>query len=460
MSDLTVAQQLARMAADIRLETLSSSAVHAIERYVLDYLGCALAGSTVDSGQTATRGLMHLEGEQSQCTVIGQAQKRSLLLAALLNGAYGHAIELDDDHREAILHPGVVVVPAALAVAEALGKPGREFLEAVLAGYEVMVRVGRGLMGQAMYSGWHLTGVCGVYGAAVAAGRLMGLDADGLTTALGIAGSTSSGLFEYKADGSWTKRFHPGKAAMSGITAALLAREGYTGPATIFEGENGFYGAYSHQGKYSLEAVLAGLGEKFVSLETSIKTAACCRFCQPVVDCSLDLATRYNLQPTEIKDILVRADKFAITLLTNPRERVVRPQTVVDAQFSIPYAVAVSLVRRKALLDEFSPEAIKDPAILEVASKVRWAEEPAFEARYPECYPSAVTVWTRDGRELTSSTEYPKGDPENPVTDAELLEKFRDLAGRAVARPDRIEEIIATVFSLEQVAVRELTQLL
>lgn len=460
MCKMTVSQELARMSVQIKLQDLDPESLHLLKRFVLDYLGNALAGSMVDSSQTLTRAVLQYHFEKSECTVIGKTQKLSVCSAAMLNGGYGHAIELDDDHREAILHPGVAVIPAALAVAEMQHKSGEEFLEAVLAGYEVMVRVGAGLLGKAMYSGWHLTGVCGVFGAAVAAGRLLDLQEERLADALGIAGSTSSGLFEYKTNGSWTKRFHPGKAAMSGIIAALLAKEGYTGPATIFEGDNGFYKAYSHQGAYSLETTLQDLGKKYISLETSIKTAACCRFCQPVVDCAMDLAVRCNIDPAEITDILVKADKFAIDLLTKPADRVFTPQTIVDAQFSIPYAVAVSIVRKKALLEEFNEKAIRDPAILAVASKVRWEEDPSYEEKYPKCYPSSVTVWTNGGKLYQSSIEYPKGDPENPVTDEELIVKFRALAEYALSRSDQIEEIVKTVFSLEELNIKQLAELL
>jgi 2-methylcitrate dehydratase PrpD len=461
MAQKTVAEQLASMVHSISLEKLSPETIHLIKRFILDYFGCALAGSTIDSAQTMVRALMQDSGDLNECKVIGQTKKRTIMFSALLNGSFAHATELDDDHREAILHPGVVVVPTALAVSEKEGKTGAEFLEAVLAGYEVMVRVGAGLVGEAMYVGWHLTGVCGVFGAAAAAGKLLNLDPDGLTAALGIAGSMSSGLFEYKSDGSWTKRFHPGKAARSGIIAAYLAKEGFTAPSTIFEGENGFYGAYSRESKYDLNKVVANLGTKFISMDTSIKTAACCRFCQPVVDCSLDLVMKYNLKPAEVKRIMVKADKFAITLLTNPRDRVLRPQTVVDAQFSIPYAVAVSIARRKALLNEFSSTAIKDPEILELASKVEWAVEPAYEEKYPLYYPSSVTVWTTDGRELTSYIEYPKGDPENPVTDEELRDKFYELASYAIASRERIDNIYNTIFSLQNYKnVNKLAELL
>lgn len=457
----TISQILASMAYDVSLEKFDSTNIHIIKRFILDHLGCAYAGVLVDSSQTITRSMMRFAGENAPCTVIGQSHKNSPTFTALINGTLAHAVEMDDDHREGTLHPGVAVIPAALAVAEWYGKSGKEFIEAVIAGYEVMIRIGAGFLGQTYYSGWHPTATCGVYGSAVAVGKLIGLDAEGLAVAMGIAGSTSSGLLEWQADGSWTKRFQAGNAAMNGIVAALLAKQKYTSPLTILEGDNGFYKAYSHQGIYDLNVIIKDLDQKFMAFDTSIKPYACCRFSQPIIDCTLDLVFKYDLKPSDIKDVLVKADKWAITILTEPQERKVKPLTVVDAQFSIPYAVAISIARRKALLDEFSTEAIVDPVILDVAQKVRWEEDPSCEDKYPKSYPSSVTIWTEDGRQLDSYIQYPKGDPENPVTDQELLDKFRQISSRYISRSDWIERIIKATLNLETcVNVQEFTELL
>lgn len=461
MSNNTLAQKLAHMVYDIDFVKLDHTTVHMMKRYILDYIGTALAGVPEDASQTAVRGVIKLPGEICNCTVLGQTGKFPCATAALLNGIFGHAIEMDDDHRVAIMHAAAVVIPAAMAVAENEGSSGKEFIEAVLSGYEVAIRIGSGLLGKAMFSGWHPTGTCGVFGAAIAAGKLLKLNEEQLTTLIGIAGSTSSGLFEFKADGSWTKKFHGGKVGYSGIIAAYLAKEGYTGPATILEGDNGFFKAYSHQGRYNLDIVEEDLGTKYVALETSIKPYACGRFSQPIIDCSLELAVKYDLKPEDVKDVLVRTLEWTTKVAGTPKERVYKPQTVVDAQFSIPYAVAVSIVHRKARLKEFTSETIKDPVLLNVASKVRWEVDPKFEAKYPLYYPSAVTLWTNDNRKIESSVEFPKGDPENPMTDAELEEKFKDITARTVCHQGRIEQIIDIIWDLDQVKhIDELTRLL
>jgi 2-methylcitrate dehydratase PrpD len=431
------------------------------KRFILDYLGTALAGVPEESSETAVKSLMELPGEKQDCTVIGQTQKKSCLTAALINGILGHTVEMDDDHREAIMHPGAVVIPAALAVAESESKSGKHLIEAVLAGYEIAIRVGAGLLGKAMFTGWHPTGTCGVFGAAIAAAKLMDLDEEGLTNTLNIAGSLSSGLFEFKADGSWTKRFHAGKAAISGIIAAELAKEGFACPTKLLESETGFFQAYSNRGIYKLELVDNKLGEKYMAFDTSVKPYACGRFSQPVIDCALDLTNRYDLKPQDIKDVLVKTDSWTAKAYGTPKEKVYHPKTTVDAQFSIPYAAAVAIVRRKARLNEFSPEAIKDPVILEVASKVRYEVDPEIEAKYPLYYPCAMTIWTNDGRKLDTYIDFPKGDPENPVTDEELVEKFEDIASRAIFQPQRINQLINTIWEIDKLPdIHELTRLL
>jgi 2-methylcitrate dehydratase PrpD len=382
-------------------------------------------------------------------------------MASLINGTLAHTVEMDDHHRESTLQPGAAIIPAALAIAEMNHNSGKELLEAILAGYEVMIRIGEGFQGTGQNSGWHLTGICGVFGAAVACGKLLGLDSDGLSLAMGIAGSTASGLQEWKENGSWTKRLQAGNAASNGVIAAFLARKGYTGPLTVLEGEYGFYKAYSNKSKVDLQVVVDKLGEKYKTFETSFKPYACSRLLHPVIDCILSLVEKHNLKPQDIEDVLVKTNNYAISLLTTPLERKLRPSTMVDAQFSLPYTVAAVLTRHNAGINEFTGEVIKNPSILELAAKVRWEVEPEFEKVYPHYYPASVTIRNTAGQELTSSVKYPKGDPENPLTDDELADKFRSLASRAIARKDWIENIYNAVMEVEKFTnINQLTQIL
>jgi 2-methylcitrate dehydratase PrpD len=258
----------------------------AMRIYALDTLAVTLAGTVAPSSAPVTRAILAAAGK-AEATVMGVGKVTSAWDAALANGAFAHALELDDDHRVAVLHPGAVVVPAALASAEAEGCSGQTFLRALYVGYEVTCRLGEVFRGSQFHHGVHPTALCGVFGAAAAAAVTMDLDRGAFVRTLGIAGTQASGLTEWRADGSWIKRLHPGRAAQSGVLAARLAREGFTGPATIFEGEGGFFNAFSFGEKIDPQCMTRGLGHDHHALGTAIKPFPCCRFEHGAIDLAL-----------------------------------------------------------------------------------------------------------------------------------------------------------------------------
>jgi 2-methylcitrate dehydratase PrpD len=458
-SDLPLAERVSRVAADLQFADLPDDVVKSSKRFVLDILGCILGAKNRSSSRIMASVVTSLGGEP-QSTIIGYPHKTSAPLAALVNGTAGHAFDMDDDHREGTLHCSVVVLPAVLAVAEQLLVTGPELITAYALGSELMIRLGESFLGQSYYQGFHPTGTTGVFGATLGAGKVFGMTAQQLTWAQGIAGSQAAGLLEYAADGSWTKRIQAGHPAMTGILSALLAREGYTGPATIYEGKMGFVRAYSHKDQYDVSKIADGFGDRWELLINSIKPHACCRFACPIADCALEIARQNDLKPADIKEVLFRVNKWMIEVLCDPPDRKYTPVTEVDAQFSLPYVAAVSLVKKRCSVPEFTDEAIQEPEVIEVAHKVRWQLEPEFEKLYPKVYPAAMELITNDGRQFTSQVDYPKGDPENPVTDGELIDKFEFLASDTISIP-RIRRIVDTVMNLETVKdINELTGLL
>jgi 2-methylcitrate dehydratase PrpD len=234
--------------------------------------------------------------------IIGTKERAPYVYSALANGTSSHAIEMDDVNNEASLHPGVVVFPAALATSEMVEATGKKFIEAVVLGYEVMIRLGKALGPENSYKrGFHPTGTCGPFGSSVAASKILGLGEKGLLSALGIAGSQAAGSMEYLAQGAWTKRFHAGWAAYSGMIAAQLARKGFRGPTSIIEGRDGFLHAYSNGADAS--KVLEGIGSGFEILRTSVKPHACCRYMQPPIDGVLKIVRENDLQPDQIQRV-------------------------------------------------------------------------------------------------------------------------------------------------------------
>lgn len=342
-----IAGRIAEISKQTDYAKLPEPVVHASKRFILDLLGCILGARDVASSRIMAETIMDLGGKEVS-SVIGYRKKTSPPMAAMINGTAGHAFDMDDDHREGTLHSSVVVFPAVFSLAEVKRCSGKELITAFALGSEHMIRLGESFLGKSYYQGFHPTGTTGVFGAALGAGKILGLDETKLSWALGIAGSQAAGLLEWKEDGSWTKRMQAGHPAMCGALSSLLAERGYTGPETIFEGQDGFVRAYSYKDVFDLDKITDGFGQHWELLTNSIKPHACCRFSCPVADVALDVARNNTFSPDEIKDIEVRCNDWMIRVLCHPTERKVKPKTVVDAQFSIPYAAAVSLMHKRA----------------------------------------------------------------------------------------------------------------
>ncbi len=405
----------------------------------LDYVGVVLGSLEIAETSRIVTDLFAGFGGEAQSRIIGRSGRVPAPSAAFANAAVHHAIELDDTHSGASLHPGTCVIPAAVAVAELRGASGRALLRAMVLGYEVAVRLGRALDPQAHYRrGFHPTSTCGAFGAAVAAGSVVGLKEEQLAHALGIAGSFAAGNIEFLNDGSLTKRIQPGVAAWGGTLAALLAERGYTGPRGILEGSYGFLRGYSDAGDAT--RLSDRLGEGFALMETGIKPHACCRYCQSPIDGALALRAEHRLAPEAIEKVTVGLVRQGMKNVAEDPDRRRAPASVVDAQFSLYYCVAAALVLGHVFVEAFQPERLMDPAIREMARKVEAVHDPSLEAVYPREWPAWITIRLRDGREQTARVSTSKGDPENPLTRDELRAKFRALAGRRCA-PGDVEQI-------------------
>jgi 2-methylcitrate dehydratase PrpD len=327
---------------------------------------------------------------------------------------------------ESSLHPGVAVIPAALAVAEERQRAPTAFLEAVVAGYEVTMRVGNALNPASAYRrGFHPTGVAGAFGAAMAAGRLLSLDSPHLTRALGIAGTLAAGSLEYLADGSFTKRLNAGWAAHAGVVAAELARAGFTGPPTALDGRLGVLRAYTDDPQP--RRLLADLGDPLQIMRVSIKPYACCRYNHGLIDCVLQLKRDHAFAPADVAAIRLGVLSGGALLVAEPMEQKRSPQNVVDAQFSAPFAAAVSLVRGAAGRAEHSTSNLADPLIRSLMARTDCYRDPALDAPYPYQWPAAAEIILKDGRRFATRIEYATGEPENPVPREGLVAKFVSL---------------------------------
>jgi 2-methylcitrate dehydratase PrpD len=313
-----------------------------------------------------------------------------------------------------------------------------------------MIKLGVALDPAAHYArGFHPTGTCGTMGAAITAAKILKLNQKAMLNALGIAGSQAAGSMEFLSDGAFTKRLHPGWAAHSGIMAALLARENFTGPGTIIEGRFGFLHAYSSASKSG--KVLQDWGDPWEVLHTSIKPHACCRYNQGPIDGILKIVRENNLDASQIEKVTLGILKAGFAIVAEPQEQKSNPKSVVDAQFSMPFGAAVAILCGKATLDEYTPEQIKSSPVRELMGKISCVMDPELETEFPKKWPASVTVLTKDGKSYSTRIDFPKGDPENPLTWDELIDKFRNLVS-PVFSDVKQNEIIERVRSLEKEA--------
>jgi 2-methylcitrate dehydratase PrpD len=455
-SDATITQQLAAFVVRCNIDNIPAPVFARSKLFALDTLVVALAGARAASSKLVV-GLAEKLGGNPQASVIGWPMRTSVTQAALCNGAITHAVELDDDHRTSVLHPGTVVLPAALAMAEYCQADGKTFLAGLIAGYEVMTRIGDAFLGQQYYAGFHSTGTCGVFGAAAAAGRIFGLDEKHLATAFGIAGTQAAGLGEWALDGSWIKRLHPGKSAEAGIIATLLASTGFTGPNTILEGAQGFLKAFSYKGQWDAKIILQDLGVVFRGHATSFKPYACCRFSHQVVDAALAAISKHQIKAEDIESIDVRTHTTAYEKLFVPEARRYEPKSVVDAQFSIPYIIGTAVLHGRPMPQHFTDKAIREPQVLQMARLIKGRPDAEYEKEYPLRYPTLVTFKLKDGRKYSEYADLPSGDPENPVYAAnpalfgeEILAKVDALLAPLPEYASRRNEIVNGVSALEQ----------
>ena len=431
MSHPSVARRYARFVlgltgADIPAPVTAKAAV-----LMLDTLGSCLASSREDFGRAVLDSAERLGGPQ-ESTLIGTKAKAGAASAALANATLAHGLDFDDTREGAIVHTGCVAVTTALAVGEAVGASGRAVLEATIAGVEVMCRVGLAVPGRFHARHFHPTSLTGSFAAAAVAGRLYHLTEDQLVHAFGICGSQAGGIIEYLADGSWTKRLHPGWAAHAGVAAVILARAGFTGPETVFEGAHGFYQAFAGGSvEATVDGLLGTLGREWELEQLTLKPYPCGSIAQPYMDCALRLRDKHQIRPANIASISCRTAEGPVPRLWEPLAAKHRPANGYAAKFSLPYLLAAMFVKGRASLAEFTDEAVRDEAVLEVSGKVGYEIDASID--YPRQFIGQVTVRLRDGRRLEESQDHPRGGPDSPMSRAEVEAKFRGNASLAIS---------------------------
>ncbi len=441
MAEKTLTEQLAQFACGLSFEDLSEGQIRKLKTYLLDWLGSAIAGQNQPPTQIMLQVAHALEGKP-EATLIPDGSKGMCLLAALINGASSHVVEMDDLHRESVFHPAAAILPAVMAAGERGHVSGKVLLPGIAVGYEVGIRVAMAV-GTSHYRYWHTTATCGTFGAAAGAAKVMGLEQEPLVWALGSAGTQAAGLWEFLVESAMSKQLHPGKSAMDGLLSALLAQGGFTGARRILEGEKGFFHATSQD--FDEARCLSRLGEVFAFERNSLKFHASCGHTHSAIDALLLATGGKAMRPQEVDRVDVSVYQAAVDLLGK-----VEPTTPYVAKFNFPFCLATALRYGRVGPEAFTPERLKDADILKIMTRVHVASDDALTRDYPRKWPARVEIRTGDARTLQGANDYPKGDPESPLSDEEVIAKFEALTHGLIS-VGASEGIVDRVMDLDNV---------
>jgi 2-methylcitrate dehydratase PrpD len=449
----TPAQQIGALAERVVREGLPDALRDDLAARTVDLLGNCLAARGEEPARIVDAVVREWGGAEV-ATAVGSAQRLPAPSAALVNGTLAHSLDFDDTHLPSVLHPSSAVLPAALAVAEQVGASGQAMLDAAAVGIEVTCRLGMAgydeELGNSVFfeRGQHATAICGAVGAAVAAGMLRGLDAEALTSVIGIAASMGAGVIEANRTGGTVKRVHCGWAAHGGVVAADLARHGLTGPPTVLEGRFGFLQAFCGD-RVHIERVTDGLGEEWETLGIFFKPYPCNHFTHAGIDAALALRAS-GVVAEQVRSLTLGVPAPVLRTIAEPAEEKAHPRSGYHAAFSGPYTVAAALLGGGGLgvfHDDFTDAAAADQARLALAGRVRCVADDESTAIFPHQFPAVLTAELADGRSVTERVRANRGGPQRPLSEAELSAKFTGNAERWV-HPDTARELAGAVWDL------------
>ena len=449
---LPVSATLAEFVASLDAASLPPEVSKRTSQLVLDQFGIALRArheAALCDATAATCARLGLTGGSAR--VIGDPARYAPPGAAFFNGCLGHALDFDDTHAKGSIHPSAPIVPAALAAAEMTGASGAELVAAIVAGYEVQIRLSLALGPSVHYArGFHPTATCGAFGAAAAAARLMQVDAAGIERAFGLVGSQAAGSMQFLVDGAWNKAFHVGYAAMNGLVAASLAAEGYQGATGAIEGEYGFLHGYSDGATPAL--AIEALGERWETLDIAVKPYPSCRYGHAAMDALIALRAEHGFTIEDIASVRIGLPATGIRLIGTPLPDKQAPENYVDGQFSMPFVGAIAL-RDGAMGWDAYDQHLGDADTLALCKRIDVYNDPAIEAMFPDYMAGSAEVTLADGTSHSHTVKVAKGEPANFLTDAELLAKFDALAAPVLepASRERLGELLLDVASAPSV---------
>ncbi len=438
----SVAETLAEKIVALKAGTLPATTTHKSEDLLIDVVGLCVAARNEDYVASALAGW----DDDGVCTVIGHQRTLNAAGAAFVNGTAAHGEDFDDTFEGGPVHAGAVIVPALLAACERHNPDGRMALIGIAVGTEVLCRLSLVVPKAVHKAGFHPTAIFGVMGAAAGVGAALGLSAKQIVDALGIAGSMAGGIIEYLAEGAWTKRLHAGWAAQSGMRAALLARQGFVGPRTVFEGVHGLFHGFAHTAMGDYDALMADFGTRWVTDTLAFKPYPCGTMAQPYIDCARRLAGR-GVKAEDIKEIVCEVAEGTVHRLWEPLADKQRPRNGYAAKFATPYLLATGFVRGGVGLGAFTEGAIRDSGVLALAAKVKYAIDP--QNPYPNNYTGHIRATMNDGSVMEERQPHLRGGAQEPLTRQDVTDKFRLNAqhgGWTRAQSDATLELLAGLY--------------
>lgn len=437
-----------------RFDDLRPEVIHQAKKLILDLIGVSLAGYSMMEFPRVVVDYMASLGGTPEATIFQTKKKFPAINAVFANAACAHALDMDDGHRFGALHPGTVIIPAALAATELSGASTKDLIAGVVVGYEVMIRIGMAIGLSSLSRGFHITGITGSFGATAAAGSIMGLSQEEIVGALGLAGLQSSGLIQvnHEIEGAKVKPINPARAASSGFLSCILSTKGARGPLNIFEGEDGYLKAVADEVKTDL--LILDLGKKFEILNVYLKLYASCRHVHAPIEAALKAFNNTGIGTSGIRKIHVETYSAALKLAG-----IKYATTPSAARFSIPFSVALALVKKNAGADMYSEENVRDENIQNLARKVELSVGSKWEHYYPEKRGAKVNIVDNSNKTWSGEVDLSKGEPENPASLEEVLKKFYANA-RLLISEVQAQKIVNFFFKFEDISLNDFIKLI
>ena len=440
-------EKFAEFCEQLKYEDLSPEVIKRTKLLILDTVGIIIrARHDAESTSSLVSAIEKLEMSNGSCQVFSDKKTYSPSAAALLNGTLAHSLDFDDTHAEASLHSSAPILSAALSAAQMNKSSGQELITACVVGYEVQIRLGLAGGASAHYKkGFHPSATCGIFGAAAAAGFLMGLTKEQYISAFGIALSQSAGSMQFLTDGAWTKRSHVGQAAQNGLSCAIMAGEGFKGPSKAFEGQWGYLHSYASGG--NIKKAIDGLGEKFETLNLGVKPYPSCRYSHAAIDGLIELKKELNFSSEDLDDVDIGLSETALNIIGYPLNDKQNPKSIVDGQFSMPFCAAVTVKSGGLQWDDYKNH-LNNSDTLSLCNKIKVSPDKDAEECCPEYMSAKVKVVVK-GKKHEKFVKIPKGEPENFMDDAEFISKFQGLTEPYLSK-QRVDQLTDLMLKMDK----------